>query len=62
MHAAIARSQRCPTTQRRPSFTSGHIFERGASAVCSRQRLSRWRMRSMKSVETTKLAASTTIA
>ena len=61
VHTAIDRSQRWPTTQRTPSFSSGHIFGLGSPATRSGS-TSRWRMRSMNTVETTKLAASAMIA
>src|SRR4029079_2248163 len=32
VHAAMARSHGWRTTKRRPSLTSGHLFERGASS------------------------------
>ncbi len=61
VHPAIARSWRLPSTHASPSFTCGHILGRGSSASW-RGRVSRCFIRSMNTVETTKLAASTTIA
>ena len=61
VQAAIARRWALPTTQRRPSFTCGHIFGCDVPASSSGSS-SRWPIRSMKTAETTKLTASPTIA